>query len=357
MTFDPLSRVRPEVRRLKAYHLDLTPAVHKLDQNEVPYELPPPVKRRVAEILVRRPWRRYPDFHSDALRTAIGKRLDWPMEGVLAGSGSGELIEAALATFVSPGGEVLGTRPSFSLYGMLLARVSARPVLFAAGDDLRLPLDDVRRAVDEDPTRPLLLCSPNNPTGDAASVEDVDDLLSRLEAPLFLDHAYGEFADVDYRPLLDKHRHLLVFHTFSKAWSLAGLRLGYLLADPAVAEEIAKVKRPYNVNFLTAAAGEALLADSAAAERRVRVLVGRRAQWAAMLAEAGLRVYPSQANFVLARHPKAPEIGRALDRRGIRIRVLGGHEILRQCLRFSVGTGVALRATRTALEEIMENIV
>lgn len=353
---DPLASVRPEVRKLKAYHLDLSPTTHKLDQNEVPYELPAPLKRRVADVLTRRPWGRYPDFHSNDLRRALGRHYDWPMEGVLVGSGAGELIEATLTTFVEPNTEVLGTRPSFSLYNMLLTRVSARPRFFFSGDDLKLPLEELTRAVDENPDIPVLLCSPNNPTGDTAPVDVLDDLLGRLRAPLFLDCAYADFAEENYRPLLDKHRHLVMFFTFSKAWSLAGLRLGYLLADPAVTEEISKVKRPYNVNFLTAAVGEALLVDNAAAKRRVRVLMGRRPQWSEMLREAGLRVYPSQANFVLARHPKAPEIGRALDQRGIRVRVLGGHEILAECLRFSVGNGIALRATRAALQEIMHEI-
>ncbi|HEX9733922.1 MAG TPA: histidinol-phosphate transaminase [Thermoanaerobaculia bacterium] len=350
---DPVSWVRPEVRALKAYHLDLTPSRYKLDQNEVPFDLPRALKRRVAALLLERSWARYPDFHSDALRAALGRLHGWPAAGVLVGCGSNELLGVALEALAGPGREVLATRPSFSLYETLIVRAHAAPRYVTADEDLRLPLARLREAVDEDPRRPLLLCSPNNPTGDALTAGEVDDLLGRLSAPLLLDNAYGEFCDHDYRPLLDRHRHLILFRTFSKAWSLGGLRLGYLLADPALAAELLKVKLPYNVSFVSAAAGEAILEARQAAERRVRVLLGRRPQWASMLSAAGFQVYPSQANFLLARHRRAPEIGRALDRRGIRVRVLGGHPVLAECLRFSVGDGPALRAVRAALREIL----
>lgn len=356
MSFDPLECVRPEIRALKPYHLDLSASRYKLDQNEVPFELPRPIKRRVAEELLSRPWARYPDFHSDSLRRALGRYHDWTADGVLVGNGSGELINVALSTFVKPGGVVLLTRPSFSLYGALLARAGAEGHWIASDENLRLPLRRLLQLSAESPHWPVLLCSPNNPTGDAAPIEAVDELLQSLEAPLLLDNAYGEFCDQDYRPLLKRHRHLILFRTFSKAWSMAGLRLGYLLADPALVAELAKVKRPYNLGFLTAAAAEVVLGEEAASRRRIEVLKGRRDQWAEMLGDVGFSVYPSQANFLLARHPRAEEIGRALGARGIRVRSLSGHPVLAECLRFSVGTGLALRETRRAVLEIFKEM-
>ena len=350
---DPLVWVRREVQALKVYNLDLSPVRHKLDQNEVPYELPTTIKRRVARRLLERPWARYPDFHADSVREVLGKLHDWPTDGVLVGNGSNELLGIAFEALLEEGQEVLGATPSFGLYRMFIERAHGVPRFLPAGDDLRLPLDAIHAAIAENPRRPLLLCSPNNPTGDALTVDEVEELLQALEAPLLLDNAYGEFCDHDYRPLLAKYRHLVLFRTFSKAWSLGGMRVGYLLADPALVGELIKVKLPYNVSTFTALVAEAVLEARAAAERRVRAILGRRPQWAAMLEEAGLHVYPSQANFHLARHPRAKEIGPALEERGIRVRVLDGHPILAECVRFSVGDGPALRATRRALEEIL----
>lgn len=361
MPIDPKQLVRPEIRQLKAYHLDLSTCLHKLDQNEVPFDLPSRIKRRVAATLMERSWANYPDFHSDDLRRAVGRRHDWPMEGVLVGNGSNELLGMALETFARPGAEVLGTSPSFGLYRMFALRAAAVPHLLPPRPDLRLPMDELEAEVTRDPRRPVILCTPNNPTGDAATPEQVERLLERLEAPLLLDNAYGEFCRYDYRPLLRRHRHLVIFRTFSKAWSLAGLRLGYLLADPELVDELIKVKLPYNVGWATAVAGEVALAESPAAERRTRVLLGRRPQWQAMLSDLGFEVFPSEANFLLARWPAdrggtIDDLRRGLEAQGIRVRDVSAYPGLDGCMRVSVGSGTALRAVRRELAKLIEGL-
>jgi len=345
--------VRPELLELRAYHLDLAPVAHKLDQNEVPFDWPRRLKRQVLERLFAQPWQLYPDFHSDALRAALGRLCAWPAAGILVGNGSNELLATALEACARPGREVLGVAPSFSLYRALVLRAAAVPRFLPAGDDLRLPLAALEREVERDPTRPVLLCSPNNPTGEAVPPETLERLLERLEAPLVLDNAYHEFCEHDYRPLLDRNRHLILMRTFSKAWGLGGLRVGYLLADPELVEQLIKVKLPYNLNLFSATAAETVLAQPEALERRLRVIRGRRRQWAAMLAALGFEVFPSQANFLLVRHPEIERVRAELDRRSIRIRKLGGHPALDLCARFSVGNGRSLRAVRHALEEIL----
>ena len=296
---DPARLVREEVRALSVYHLDLSPCRHKLDQNEVPYDLPRALRRRVAARFAARSWARYPDFHADAVRRRLATRHGWPMDGILAGNGSNELLGVALEALARPGGEVLGTLPSFGLYRMFTLRAAARPRFLQAGEDLRLPLAELEAEIEADPTRPVILCSPNNPTGDAATPAAVERLLERLQAPLLLDNAYGEFCVHDYRPLLRRHRHLVLFRTFSKAWSLGGLRLGYLLADPALVHELMKVKLPYNLGLGHIEAACEVLDRPAAAERRVAAILGRRPQWRAMFERLGYRVLPSEANFFL----------------------------------------------------------
>ena len=361
MSLDPVSLVRPEIRQLKAYHLDLSPCRHKLDQNEVPFDLPRPLKRRLAERLVDRTWAIYPDFHSDELRQALGERHGWPMEGVLVGNGSNELLGTTLEALAHPGQEVLGHQPSFGLYRMFALRAAARPHFLPPREDSRLPIEELIQEVERDPSRPVILCTPNNPTGDAVSPEEVEALLERLQAPLLLDNAYAEFCSHDYRPLLHRHRHLVIFRTFSKAWSLAGLRLGYLLADPDLVRELIKVKLPYNVGFATAMAGQLALEQSQAAERRVRAILARRPQWATMLTELGFEVFPSETNFLLARWPAhrsgtIAEIQRGLEDRSIRVRDVSGYPGLQGCMRVSVGSGAALRAVRRALLDIQKEL-
>ncbi|HEV7504126.1 MAG TPA: aminotransferase class I/II-fold pyridoxal phosphate-dependent enzyme [Thermoanaerobaculia bacterium] len=349
---DPALFVRPELRALSRYHLDQSPSRHKLDQNEVPWDLPRRFKRRMAERLLAADWARYPDFHADELRRDLGRLHDHPQDGVLVGNGSNELLAMALTAVVPPGGEVLGAEPSFGLYRSFVLKAAGVPRFLPPRPDLRIPVEELEAEVERDPRRPLIFCTPNNPTGDAVSPERVERLLERLEAPLLLDNAYGEFCRWDYRPLLARYPHLVLFRTFSKAWSLAGMRLGYLLADPRLVSELLKVKLPYNVGHAGAIAGRIALEAEPQARKRVEILIARRAQWAAMLAEAGLEVFPSEANFLLVRcgsPEKAKEIREALEARSIRVRDMGGYPGLAGCLRVSVGTGAALRAVRVAL--------
>src|SRR5436305_9310918 len=284
---DPARFVRPELRRLSAYHLDLRPARHKLDQNEVPWDLPLRLKREVAEGLVATDWARYPDFHADALRQDLARLHGHPWEGVLVGNGSNELLAMALSALVPAGGEVLGAEPSFGLYRSFVLKACGVPRFLPSRADLKLPADEIEAEIERNPRRPLLLCSPNNPTGDALPPDRIAYYLQRLEAPLLLANAYGEFCRWDYRPLLATYPNLLLFRTFSKAWSLAGLRLGYLLADPRLVAELIKVKLPYNLGHAAIAAGRAGLVAEGEERRRVRLLVARRAQGARMPAAEG----------------------------------------------------------------------
>jgi histidinol-phosphate aminotransferase len=354
---DPAALVRPELRRLTAYHLDLSPCRHKLDQNEAPFEPPLWLKRRVAAQLAAADWSRYPDFHAGALRRDLGAFHGWPAEGVLVGNGSNELLDVCLSALVQTGSEVLGTEPSFGLYRMMVLKAGGVPRFLPAAAGLRLPVEALLAEVARQPGRPLLLCSPNNPTGDALPVAAVEALLELQQGPLLLDNAYGEFSRHDYRPLLDRHPRLILLRTFSKAWALAGLRLGYLLADPRLVAELLKAKLPYNLGHAGVLAGRAALAAAPTARRRIALITARREQWRQMLAAAGLQAMPSEANFVLTRCP-TPAAARAvrdgLAARGIRVRDVGAYPGLAGCLRISVGSGAALRATRQALAEIGE---
>lgn len=353
---DPAQLVRPEVRALGIYHLDLSPCRHKLDQNEVPYDLPRRLKRRIADRFAERSWARYPDFHCDAVRSLLAKHNDWSFEGTLVGNGSNELLGVAMEALARPGGEVLTIAPSFGLYPMFIQRAAATPKTVLAGDDLRLPLAALEAQIEADPSRPVILCSPNNPTGDAATVAQVDRLLHKMTGPLLLDNAYGEFCEHDYRPLLRKHRHLVIFRTFSKAWSLGGLRLGYLLADPTLVQELIKVKLPYNVGIAHGFAAEEVLKAPDASRRRVDAMLARRPQWQDMLERVGLTVFPSEANFFLVRLPAGRDtdiVRRGLEVRGIRVRDVSKYPRLRGCLRVSVGDGRALRDVEVALRDVL----
>lgn len=360
----PSRLVRPELRELRAYTLEQTPCRFKLDQNEVPWDLPRRIKRRALERLEALDWARYPDFHGDALRRALARKTGWPVEGILVGNGSNELLGIALEALCPSGGEVLGLAPSFGLYETFVRRAGARARFLPPRDDLALQMGELLAAAADAPSTPVLLCSPNNPTGAAASIDEVAEVLATLAAPLVLDNAYGEFCRHDYLALLGRYRNLVVLRTFSKAWSLGGMRLGYLLADPDLVAELLKVKLPYNVGHAGIAAGLAVLEEAPAAQRRIRVLIGRRAQWERLFEGFGFRVHGSEANFLLvdaapvSRSGEAPaaasrRVRDGLAERGILVRDVSAYPGLSGCFRVTVGSGPALRATDDALREIV----
>src|SRR5436305_11612124 len=161
---DPSLFVGPELRALGAYHLDLSPSRHKLDQNEVPWDLPRRFKVEMAERLLATAWARYPDFHADELRRTLSRLHGHPFEGVLVGNGSNELLSVALTALVAPGGEVLGGEPSFGLYRSFVLKAAGIPRFLPPRPDLEIPIDELEAEIERDPRRPVLLCTPNNPT-------------------------------------------------------------------------------------------------------------------------------------------------------------------------------------------------
>ncbi len=341
--------VRPEVARLGLYSLHQVDARFKLDQNEAPWDLPRQLKRAALARLGRRNWSHYPDFHSDRLRELVGDLHGWPMEGVLVGNGSNEMLATVLDAVVAPGGEVLTCDPTFSLYRMFAVRSAGTLRSLPPAPDLSLQMADLQAEVERDPTRPVILCTPNNPTGAAARPEEVDRLAASLGAPLLLDNAYGEFCRFDYRPLLRRHENLVLFRTLSKAWALGGIRLGYLLAGPDLVNEFLKVKLSYNVGHASAVIGQVALEHADRLARPIELVRRRRGQWMAMLREFGFEVFASEANFLLARHAHCGTIRDRLAEAGILVRDVSGYPGLACCMRIGIGGGPALRATRGAL--------
>lgn len=346
--------VRPEVRALAAYRTRKQPCRFKLDANEVPWDLPSALKREFARRLAERDFSRYPDLYGEELAATLSRHTGHPAAGILAGNGSGELLALVLEAVAGAASRVLVPMPSFELYPSLVRRTGAELVALGPRPDLALPLDELEAAIERDPRCAVVLASPNNPTGEAVPAERVGRLAARLDGPLLLDNAYGELCRHDYLPLLAEHPNLIVFRTLSKAWSLAGLRIGYLLAAPELARELVKIKLPYGTGHAATVAAEVATERFDAIERRVRLLIGRREQWSRMLAERGFTVLPSEANFVLVRCPggRAEEVREALAERGVLVRSFPSAPALAGTLRVTVGDGRALRRVEETLDEI-----
>jgi histidinol-phosphate aminotransferase len=348
--------IKPEVRGLTAYTLKHFDADVKLDQNENPYELPADLKREVVERVLHRPWGRYPEFVPASVVKSLAKFAGWTEEGILVGNGSNELIQASLSVTLGPGRRVAVPQPTFTLYKLMATTLQADidPV-FLDRENLTFDTDKLIESARKADV--VVVCSPNNPTGNLLDRDALVAVLKNAKGIVLLDEAYHEFSGQTVVPLLSNHPNLVVLRTFSKAMSMAGLRFGYMMAHPEIVREIYKSKLPYNVNIFTLAAAEIILEKHDVLNRGIAALVRERDRvFAELQKRTAIRAFPSKANFILLKTAKAPrELFDALYRQGVLIRDVSAYPLLEHCLRVSIGTPDENDRFLAALDRALEN--
>ena len=352
-----LDLIKPAVRDQPAYSLKTHSARRKLNQNESPYDVPPALKREIADRLATVPWHRYPEFTPVPLLETLAARYDWTPDGILVGNGSNELIQASLAVTLDGGDRVVAPSPTFSLYRLLTSVFGGRYVPVALGPDFRYQIDSLIEVTARERARVVVLNSPNNPTGSALPPDAVERVLAATDALVVCDEAYQEFGGPSAVGLLAVSPRVVVLRTFSKAFGLAGLRLGFALAHPAIAREIAKAKLPYNVNALSLTAAGLLLAHPETQAHVAEIIATRDRTFARLRGMPALNVYPSAANFILVRcltRPAREVFRRLLDEHGILVRDVSSAPDLAECLRISVGTPEDMDALVGALGDILK---
>jgi len=353
---DAAALVRAEVRALAAYHVPSAEGLVKLDAMENPYRLPEALASELGERLSRVALNRYPSPEAPALKARLRAAFAIPaaLELVL-GNGSDEILQIIALALARPGATALSLEPSFAMYrisaiaaGLGYAGVALRP-------DFSLDADAVRAAFRR--VKPVLtwISYPNNPTGNLFPREALLSLVEEAPGLVVVDEAYHAFAGG--ASLLDevgRRPNLILVRTLSKL-GLAGLRLGFAVAPRDWARELEKLRLPYNVNALSAAAADFALAHREVLDRQTADILRDRAGLEAALDRMrAVRRFPSAANFVLARLPDAPAAFEGLKARGILVRNLHGADpLLANCLRFTVGTPDENARLVAALTEIL----
>lgn len=342
MTRDPLAAVRPEIRALRAYRFEPGPKVlsAKLDFNESPVDVPAETKAAALAALGLRRFALYPDFGAPRLRAALAANVGLAPEQVVPSNGSGEAILAAISVFAGCGGTLLLAPPVFSLYFQMAAVVGAKVATVPlAGEAFRLDEEAFLAAAAGGGRTVPLLCSPNNPTGGTVSRDFVRRLCA-VSGVVLLDQAYVEFADEDddLLPLLGELPNLVVFRTLSKAYSVAGLRVGFAAARADVAVEIDKAILPFSVDVGAEEIALAVLDRRDEVRARCREIAAERERVAAALGALGAKVAPSRANFLFVVPPggDGPRVYRDLRARGVLVRDLTS--VAPGAIRVSVGT-------------------
>ncbi|HZQ74655.1 MAG TPA: histidinol-phosphate transaminase [Burkholderiales bacterium] len=284
---------------------------------------------------------RYPDGNGYELKLALSRRYGVELPSIVLGNGSNDVLELVALAFLGPGRAAVMSQHAFAVYPLATQARGARAIVVPAkryGHDL----DTMAKAIDDE-TYVLWIANPNNPTGTLAEPQALEAFVRKVPERVLvvIDEAYNEYLSPDLRAdtvkWLKRHPNLIVTRTFSKAYGLAGLRVGYAFAHPSVADVMNRVRQPFNVNSVALAAAEAALNDMEFVAKSYAVNLQGMKQLEEGARTLGLEFIPSHANFLTLRVGKAAEIYKRLLRRGVIVRPVGGYQ-LPEHLRVTVGT-------------------
>lgn len=349
---------RDDLVALEGYHSPQVRVDVRLNTNESP--APPPdgwvadLTQAVADV----EWHRYPDRGASTLRARIAAMHGVAPEQVFAANGSNEVLQCLLLTYGGPGRSVGVFEPTYALHSHL-AHITGTGVLVGERTaDFALDPAEVDRVITGGRPTITFLCSPNNPTGVVEPEEAVRDVLAKVEAVdglLVVDEAYGQFAPWSALTLVDDDRPLCVSRTFSKTWSMAAARLGYVVGPSWLVAELDKVTLPYHLDALKQAAGTLALDYEDAMDERVAAIVEERGRLVTRLRDLDVDVWPSGANFVLFR-PRSGDgdgVWQGLVDRSVLVRNCASWPRLDGCLRVTIGTPDEDDRFLDALEEVL----
>ncbi len=346
---------RSDIKVMSKYHSPQVDVPIRLNTNESPFDPPAAWLKDVDDALKTIHWNRYPDRGASKLRTAIAARHGVSVNNVFVANGSNEVLQTLLLTYAGAGRTVATFEPTYQLHTHL-ARISGATVVSGERrEDFTLDLDEVRRVLTKYSPHVTFLCSPNNPTGRIEDRDVVDEVVRTAPGIVVIDEAYAEFADWSALELIHEDRAVAVSRTFSKTWSLAALRLGYLIAPTWMVEQMEAVVLPYHLDTFKQIAGEKALAYVNEMDARVAGIVAERERIVAHLSALPVDTWPSGANFVLFRPQMVDALvvwQRLLDA-GVLVRDCSSWDRLQGCLRVTVGTpeenDVFMRALSHAL--------
>ncbi len=351
-----INYIRKEIRQLKGYALSFHPEAIKLNQNEIPYDVPGSIKAKVLEKLILIPWNRYPLPQPYHLKEKLSETLGWPAEGILISNGSNVLIQAILlATSLEK--RVLTLDPTFSLYEIEAKALGNKVGLVRLKENFALPKETFLKSMENYPPSLVFIANPNAPTGNLFPKEDLLEIIEKAPCLVVVDEAYCQFADYNLLDELKNHKNLILLRTFSKAFGVGGVRMGFALADPEIAAEISKLLLPYCVSGVSEIIAEAILEHPEVVEKNVNEIKLERATLYQSLASMdGVKVYPSQTNFLIFQVENAAYLFAALLKEGVLVRNVSSLPSLPNTLRVTVGNPEENRAFIRALDKIMKEV-
>lgn len=350
----PALSVRTDLQDVAPYVSPQRPARYRMNTNESPYPPPQALVQEVAAELRDVALNRYPDRDARRLFGAIADHVGWPAEGIWVANGSNEVFLHLFLAFGGPERTSLTFEPTYSLHSLIPHIAGTRTTQIVRDEGFTIDVDRARKTIEAERPEVVIVCSPNNPTGDSEELGVIEALLAAAPGIVVVDEAYDEFArpGTSARKLLGHHPNLVVTKTFSKAWRLAGVRIGYMLADPELIAEMARVRLPYHLSAITQVIGEAAIRHTTETLELVTAIAAERNRIVTGLSRLGVKTFPSQANFVLFEVDDPDGVWSSLLERGVLVRNYSGAPHMERCLRVTAGLPEETDAFLAAMEEV-----
>lgn len=336
---DLLSLVRDKVKKLKAYKVENYDCDIKLHANENPFSPPAELMESFRKSLEGFKLNRYPDPHCNGLKRVLSQRWQTPPETLVVGNGSDELIQLILQIFCDMGDAVAFPDPTFAMYSIIAKGMGLNPQIFPLNENWDFKAEPFLEAAEKCKARIVFFSYPNNPTGNCFSSGEIMKVIENFQGIVVADEAYYDFAKKTFVHSCKTHNNLIILRSLSKI-GLAGLRVGYGVANPAVIEQINKVRLPYNSNTVSQTFSEIVLRNFAAVQTQIDRIIEERKRVCVELSKMEfVTPFPSDSNFILFRvRQESSVIFRQLAENGILVRDLSAHPRLKNCLRVTVGT-------------------
>jgi len=330
--------LRSDIKLINAYHVPSSADMVKLDAMESPFPLSDELTSQYLDYLADAQLNRYPSPNADELQQTLRELMDIPDEfGVLLGNGSDELIQL-LALACDTGDTILSVAPSFVMYGMVAKFTRLNYQSVALTNDFEIDADAMQKAIQIHNPKLIFIAYPNNPTGNMFNHATIERIITSTKAMIVLDEAYYAYATDSFLTDIAKYPNLVLLRTVSKI-GFAGLRLGLLIAAKDTVKQLDKLRLPYNINTLTQVSANFLLQEKEIINANASIILAQRQiLFDALVKTKVLKVYPSQANFILFKAPNANVLFEFLRDNGVLIKNLSTTKQLTDCLRVTIGT-------------------
>ena len=336
---DLMGLVRKNVKALKAYQVENLDEGTKLHANENPYPPSPELLQKIFKRLDDLELNRYPDPDCRNLKQAIANKTGALPEQIVVGNGSDDLIQYLMQVLCDEGDTIAFPDPTFAMYGITAQCLGLTPVSFALNDKWDFEAQPALEVFSRHNASIVFISYPNNPTGNCFSEQEIQQVIEQFEGIVVLDEAYHDFAGRSFIKQMEKHNNLVILRSLSKI-GLAGLRIGFGIFPSILAEQINKVRLPYNSNTLSQWVATELLNDFNYVQNQIDSIVEERGRLMDELSKLShIIAYPSNSNFILFQAPDGgKKLFNELKKNGTLLRNLDSHPRLRDCLRVTVGT-------------------